>query len=79
MKKQTKIKIPATQKEKDAALENALRLIAKNKAKNPCAVPAGPYDGRELRAYDGRPGAMDFQALPSLQGGKRVFRGGAAE
>lgn len=34
----------------------------------------GTYDGRELRAYCGRPGAMDAFTLPSLQNGKAVPR-----
>jgi hypothetical protein len=37
-------------------------------------VRAGSYDGRELRPYEGRPGAMDAFTLPSLQNGKRVPR-----
>ena len=78
MKKQTKTKIPASQKAEDAAIEKALRQLAGKKAAKPYEVPAHLYQGCELRAYDGRPGAMDFQALPSLQGGKRVFRGDAA-
>lgn len=30
------------------------------------------YDGRELRPYAGRPGAMDAYALPSLDNGRRT-------
>lgn len=37
-------------------------------------VTADHYDGRELRPYEGRPGAMDAFALPSLQGGELVPR-----
>lgn len=33
-----------------------------------------PYNGAELRPFEGRPGAMDAFALPSLQAGKRVER-----
>ena len=36
----------------------------------------GTYDGAELRPYQGRPGAMDAFALPSLINGRRVGRGG---
>lgn len=32
------------------------------------------YNGAELRPFEGRPGAMDAFALPSLQAGKRVER-----
>ena len=33
----------------------------------------GTYDGRELRPFDGRPGAMDAFKLPSLTpSGRRV-------
>ena len=35
----------------------------------------GTYDGAELRPYQGRPGAMDAFALPSLINGRRVGRG----
>jgi hypothetical protein len=32
------------------------------------------YDGAELRAFEGRPGAMDAYGLPSLISGQRVWR-----
>lgn len=32
------------------------------------------YDGAELRPFEGRPGAMDAFALPSLIGVRRVWR-----
>lgn len=35
---------------------------------------ASNYDGKELRPYEGRPGAMDAYALPSLVDGQRVPR-----
>lgn len=31
-----------------------------------------PYDGKELRPYEGRPGSMDAYALPSVVDGKDV-------
>jgi len=34
----------------------------------------GDYDGRELQAFVGRPGAMDAFALPSVHNGQRVER-----
>ncbi len=34
----------------------------------------GTYDGAELRPFEGRPGAMDAFALPSLIGVRRVWR-----
>lgn len=34
-------------------------------------VPAGQYQGRELRAFSARPGAMDAFALPSMRNGQR--------
>lgn len=34
----------------------------------------GHYEGNELKAYDGRPGAMDAFKLPSLFMGRRVYR-----
>jgi len=34
----------------------------------------GTYDGAELRPYDGRPGCNQALALPSLMGGKRIYR-----
>jgi hypothetical protein len=47
-----------------------------NAATAPVAVPvkAGDYDGAELRPYNGRPGAMDAYALPSLRNGQRMAR-----
>ncbi len=36
----------------------------------------GRYEGRELRAYEGRPGAMDAYRLPSLISGRQVWRRG---
>ena len=33
-----------------------------------------PYDGAELRPFEGRPGAMDAYRLPSLFNGRRVER-----
>ena len=49
--------------------------------KKPTVVPAlllkastAKYTGEELRPFEGRPGAMDAFALPSLQAGKRVER-----
>lgn len=38
------------------------------------ASTRGSYDGAELRPYQGRPGAMDAFALPSLMAGVRVWR-----
>jgi hypothetical protein len=35
---------------------------------------AGQYNGAELKPYDGRPGSLDFLALPSLMGSRRVYR-----
>lgn len=35
-------------------------------------VPTGKYDGAELRAFTGRPGAMDAFSCPSLRNGKRI-------
>lgn len=34
------------------------------------------YDGRELKPYAGRPGAMDAFDLPSRMGNRLVFRDG---
>lgn len=42
-------------------------------------VRAGTYDGRELRPFAGRPGALDAFTLPSLQNGERqAYRAPAA-
>ena len=32
------------------------------------------YNGAELQPYQGRPGSLDFLALPSLMGTRRVYR-----
>jgi len=40
---------------------------------------AGTYDCAELRAFTGREGAMDAFKLPSLIGGKLVYRRDAGE
>lgn len=32
---------------------------------NTTDVMSGHYDGKELRPFEGRPGAMDFKKLPS--------------
>ena len=32
------------------------------------------YNGAELKPYQGRPGSLDFLALPSLIGLKRIYR-----
>ena len=34
----------------------------------------GTYTGAELKPYQGRPGSLNFLALPSLIGLRRVFR-----
>lgn len=36
------------------------------------------YNGAELAPYQGRPGSLDFLALPSLMGQRRVYRPGHA-
>ena len=33
-----------------------------------------PYTGQELKPYQGRPGSLDFLALPSLIGSTRIYR-----
>ena len=38
-----------------------------------------PYQGNELAAFDGRPGAMDAFALPSMMMGVRIWRDGRTE
>lgn len=42
-------------------------------------VDYDPYDGAELRPYEGRPGAMDAFALPSRVGRRRTWRDGRVE
>lgn len=43
------------------------------------AASRRPYDGAELKPYNGRPGAMDAYSLPSRQGERRVhYRTGEA-
>ena len=32
------------------------------------------YQGAELRPYQGRPGSLDFLALPSVMGSQRIYR-----
>lgn len=39
----------------------------------------GPYDGAELRPFDGRPGAMAAYSLPSRVGSQLVYRDGRVE
>ena len=38
------------------------------------ALKRSTYNGAELRPYDGRPGSLDFLALPSLMGSRRIYR-----
>ena len=38
------------------------------------AKNASAYNGSELKPYQGRPGSLDFLALPSLIGLNRVYR-----
>ena len=38
------------------------------------AKKAATYNGAELKPYQGRPGSLDFLALPSLIGLKRIYR-----
>jgi hypothetical protein len=35
------------------------------------------YNGAELKPYQGRPGSLDFLAMPSLMGQNRVYRNDA--
>jgi hypothetical protein len=35
---------------------------------------AAIYNGAELKPYQGRPGSLDFLAMPSLIGHKRIYR-----
>ena len=50
-------------------------IVPSGTASTPIRHP-GAYDGAELRPYQGRTGAMDAFALPSLINGRRVGRGG---
>ena len=38
------------------------------------AMKAAPYDGAELRPFEGRPGSMDAFNLPSRMGAHLVYR-----
>jgi len=49
------------------------------KPETPYEVPHGSYQGSELKAYDGRPGAMDAFDKPSLFMGKLSWRDGKTE
>ena len=49
------------------------------KPATPYEVPPHHYQGTELQAYNGRPGAMDAFALPSLLLGKLIWRNGKTE
>ena len=52
-------------------LRQAQRGVSRTEA---YAQKASAYNGTELKPYQGRPGSLDFLALPSLIGDKRVYR-----
>ena len=54
------------------------RTVHRAKTRIANAAMRAPYDGAELRPFAGRPGAMDAFALPSVMGGRRVWRKGWA-
>lgn len=56
------------ERKKTAALTVAGRRLLTN------ASAAGSYDGAELKPYEGRIGATDALAVPSLIGTQRYFR-----
>lgn len=56
-----------------ATERKATARIVTNSSKD---VP--PYTGQELNPYQGRPGSLDFLALPSLIGSTRHYRPGYA-
>jgi len=50
------------------------RVGARAAAANITPRMSGHYDGAELKPYQGRPGSLEFLALPSLMGVTRVYR-----
>lgn len=64
----------------NAAEQYAMRALAKRRQSDRTATAvslsrmAGTYNGAELQPYQGRPGSLDFLALPSLMGKRRVYR-----
>jgi hypothetical protein len=50
------------------------RVGARAAAANTTPRTSGHYSGAELKPYQGRPGSLDFLALPSLMGKTRVYR-----
>ena len=55
-----------TSKSRQAEYARSLADLQSNTNPIRNSTTRGYYDGAELRAFDGRPGAMDAYALPSL-------------
>jgi hypothetical protein len=49
------------------------RNVRKPKEEAPRRVIRETYDGKELRPFEGRSGALDAYKLPSIRGGKAVL------
>lgn len=79
------LKRPAQRTKDQQFVIGAARVVKEYIAPSAKAPPIrnssakGTYTGAELLPYQGRPGAMDAYALPSLALGKRLYRDGRAE